>query len=76
MAPISELDKIIFELNKNLKANMMKIAPKSLGEHASFQDYMLKQLHGYNFGLLGEDGERNTNISIFGRVKLDSTKTE
>ena len=44
MNPISKLDEIIFELNKNLKAMMVKIAPKSLREHASFLDYVLKQL--------------------------------
>ena len=59
MTPTSELDEIIFELNKNLKAIMVKIAPKSLGEHVSFQDYVLRQLHRLNFGLLGEDGGKN-----------------
>ena len=57
MTPILELDEIIFELNRNLKETMVNDAPKSLGEHASFQDYVLKQLPGHNFGFLGTDGE-------------------
>ena len=60
MTPISKLDEIIFELNKNLKAIMVKIAPKSLGEHASFEDYVLRQLLGYNFSFLGEDGVKES----------------
>ena len=36
MTPISELDEIIFELNENLKAIMVKKALESLEEHASF----------------------------------------
>ena len=59
ITPISELDEIIFEFNKNLKAIMVKIAPNSLGEHASFQDYVLRQLHRHNFNLLGKDGGNN-----------------
>ena len=55
MTPISELYEIIFELNKNLKANMVKIAPKFIGKHASFHDYVLKQLPGHNFNFLGMD---------------------
>ena len=37
----------------NLKAIMVKIAPKSLGEHASQKDYVLGQLLGHNFSFLG-----------------------
>ena len=54
-----KLDAIIFELNKNLKEIMVKIAPKFLGEHASFQKYVLKQLLGHNFSLLGKGGGNN-----------------
>ena len=60
MTPISKLDEIIFELNKNLKAITVKIAPKSLGEHASFEDYVLRQLLGHNFSFLREDGVKES----------------
>ena len=59
MTPISELDETLFELNKNLKAIMVKIASKSLGEHARSQGYVLRQLLGHNFGFLGNDGGKN-----------------
>ena len=35
MAPILELDEIIFELNENLKAIMVMEAPKYLKKHGS-----------------------------------------
>ena len=43
MTPILELDEIIFELNENLKAIMMKKTPKYLKNHASQKEYVLKQ---------------------------------
>ena len=46
MAPILELDELIFELNENLKAIRVKKAPKYLREYASKKDYVLRQLHG------------------------------
>ena len=42
MTPILELDEFIFELNESLNATLVKKALESLGEHASFQDYVLK----------------------------------
>ena len=44
MTPILDVDKIIFELNENLKATMVKNTPTSPKEHASFEEYVLKQL--------------------------------
>ena len=63
MTPISELDEIIFELNENLKAIMVKKALESQGEHAGFQDYVLKLLPGHNFSFLGMDGGKNHHES-------------
>ena len=59
MAPILELDELIFELNENLKAIRVKKAPKYLREYASKKDYVLRQLHGQNFSFLGKSGEKN-----------------
>ena len=50
---------IFFELNENLRVTMVKKVPMSLGEHASFQDYVFKQLLGHNFSFLGKDGDNN-----------------
>ena len=63
MTPVSNMgDEFIFELNKILKATMVKKAPRSLREHASFKDYVLKQLHGYNYRFLGKDGRKNHHL--------------
>ena len=59
MTPILELDEIIFELNENLKAIVMKKAPKYLKNHASQKEYVLKQLPKHNLSFLGEDGGKN-----------------
>ena len=48
-------------LNENLRATMVKKVPKFIGEQASFQDYVLKQLPRHNFDLLGKDGGKNHN---------------
>ena len=46
------MDEIIFELNENLEAIMVKKAPKYLRKHASQKDYVLRQLHRHNFRLV------------------------
>ena len=46
MTPFSEVKKIIFEPNENLKATLVKKALKSLREHASQKDYVLDSCHG------------------------------
>ena len=68
----SEVDEFIFELNGSLKATLVTKALESLREHGSFQDYVLKQLFGHNFGFLGMDGGKNTIQVLVFRVKLDS----
>ena len=68
----SEVDEFIFELNESLKATLVTKSLESLREHASFQDYVLKQLLGHNFGFLGMDGGKNTIQVLVFRVKLDS----
>ena len=59
MTPISELNKIIFELNEKLKEIMVKEAPKYLRKYASQKDYVLRQLLRHNFSFLGKDGGKN-----------------
>ena len=53
MTPISELNEIIFELNENLKAVLVKEASKYLRKHASQKYYVLRQIHEHNFRFLG-----------------------
>ena len=55
MTPISLGDEIIFELNENLRASMVKKAHESLRKYASLEDYVLKQLHEHNYCFLGND---------------------
>ena len=57
--PISEVDEILFELNENMKAIMVKKVSMFLRELASQKDYMFRQLHGYNFRFLGNDEGKN-----------------
>ena len=64
MSYISKVDEIIFELNEKLKATMVKKGPNSLREHASLEDYVLKQLHEHHHSFLGKDGERIIILSI------------
>ena len=59
MPYILEVDEFIFEMNESLKETIVKKAHKSLGDHASFEDYVFKQLLGYNFSFLWEDRGKN-----------------
>ena len=46
MTPILELDEIIFALNGNLEAILVKEAPKYLRKHVSQKDYVLNSYLG------------------------------
>ena len=59
MTPISKVDEYIFELNENLRPNMVNKVPTSLREHANSLYYVLKQLPRHNFLFLKKDGGKN-----------------
>ena len=59
ITPISEVDETILELKKIEKAAMVKKALESLRKQANQKDYVLKQLHGHVFRVLGRDGGNN-----------------
>ena len=62
LTPISEVDETILELIENERATKVKKAPNSLGKHASFRVYVLKNLFEHNYGFLGEDGGKNHQL--------------
>ena len=62
MTLISEMDEIIFELNENLKATLLKKSLKSLREHARLEDYVLKQR--YMSTIIASQGRMDERITI------------